>query len=73
MVACRHATGRRWGPGRYTCCGRPRMVYPQDSGVGVSSKLLAALTQVDSLQNCLPSLTYGADGAGGLGTELSAA
>lgn len=32
------------------------MAYPQDSGVGVSSKLLAALTQVDSLQNCLPSL-----------------
>lgn len=32
------------------------MAYPPDSGVGVSSKLLAALTQVDSLQNCLPSL-----------------
>ncbi|MDW5498641.1 phosphatase PAP2 family protein [Serratia proteamaculans] len=32
------------------------MVYPQDHGVGLSSKLLAALTQVDSLQNCLPSL-----------------
>lgn len=32
------------------------LVYPQDKGDGLSSQLLAALTQVDSLQNCLPSL-----------------
>lgn len=32
------------------------LVYPKDKGDGISSQLLAALTQVDSLQNCLPSL-----------------
>lgn len=32
------------------------MAYPQNEGVGLSAQLLAALTQVDSAQNCLPSL-----------------
>lgn len=32
------------------------MAYPQNDGVGISAQLLAALTQVDSPQNCLPSL-----------------
>ena len=32
------------------------MAYPQNEGVGISAQLLAALTQVDSPQNCLPSL-----------------
>lgn len=32
------------------------MTYPQNDGVGISAQLLAALTQVDSPQNCLPSL-----------------
>ncbi len=32
------------------------MVYPVDGGTTLSSTLLAALTYVDSTQNCLPSL-----------------
>ncbi len=32
------------------------MAYPQNDGVGISAQLLAALTRVDSPQNCLPSL-----------------
>lgn len=32
------------------------MTYPQNDGVGLSARLLAVLTQVDSAQNCLPSL-----------------
>ncbi|MDU8608047.1 phosphatase PAP2 family protein [Pseudomonas syringae group sp. 247E2] len=32
------------------------MVYPVDEGTTLSSALLAALTYVDSAQNCLPSL-----------------
>lgn len=32
------------------------MVYPVDEGTTLSSTLLAALIQVDSAQNCLPSL-----------------
>ncbi len=32
------------------------MAYPQNDGVGISAQLLAVLTQVDSSQNCLPSL-----------------
>lgn len=32
------------------------MAYPQNDGVGISAQLLAALIQVDSPQNCLPSL-----------------
>lgn len=32
------------------------MAYPQNDGIGISAQLLAALTQVDSPQNCLPSL-----------------
>lgn len=32
------------------------MVYPQNDGIGISAQLLRVLTQVDSSQNCLPSL-----------------
>ncbi|CAI0744070.1 PAP2 superfamily [Serratia entomophila] len=32
------------------------MTYPADGGTGLSSRLLAALSAVDSRQNCLPSL-----------------